>query len=192
MTRISLVDEAHKAVRKILKSGDCAVDATVGNGHDTAFLARQVGPDGRVFGFDIQKKALEITRQRLQQNHSLNQVQLFQANHVQLRALIPGRFHGRIQAIMFNLGYLPGGDKTVITRTESTLAALEDSLKILSPEGLLSVLAYPGHPGGDRESENVLDWIRRLDSNHYNATRFDNEQQSYNAPRLFLIEPKSS
>jgi ubiquinone/menaquinone biosynthesis C-methylase UbiE len=67
MTKLSLVQQAHQAVEAVLKPGDITIDATVGNGHDTLFLATRVGATGKVYGFDIQQEALDSAYQRLQQ-----------------------------------------------------------------------------------------------------------------------------
>ena len=103
-----------------LRPGDVVVDATMGNGHDTLFLSQCISPGGRVFAFDVQASALEETRKRIPQEMST----LFHAGHETMAQNIPAELHGRIAAVMFNLGYLPGSDKTCITRTETTLAAL--------------------------------------------------------------------
>lgn len=138
---------AHDAVRAVLRPGETAVDATAGNGHDTEFLARLVGPAGRVFAFDVQPAALDRTAARLRAA-GLGNVTLFCRDHAELAAAVPAGCAGRVGAAMFNLGYLPGGDKSVITRPDSTRAALSAALGLLRPGGVLTVVAYPGHPGG--------------------------------------------
>ncbi len=139
----------------MLRAGDLAVDATAGNGHDTLFLAERVGEDGRVIAFDIQAAAIDATRMRLEAAGLSGRVELHQASHGRLLETA-GR--GTVTAVMFNLGYFPGGDHAVITRTEETLAALGQALEALRPGGLLTIVCYPGHPGGDEESDAVLAW----------------------------------
>lgn len=106
------VDEAREVISKVVKKGDVAVDATAGNGLDTLFLAKLVGESGRVYAFDIQKEALENTRQRLQKEDLLSRVELIRAGHENMEEYVPGH----VSAVMFNLGYLPGGNHRVITR----------------------------------------------------------------------------
>ena len=136
MQRISLVNIAHNFIREVLRPGDIAIDATIGNGHDTVFLVEQVSPSGRVFGFDIQKAAIDSTwvkvesccrtGERARSNEPLRPkcLTLIQASHADMAELIPTHYHGNISATMFNLGYLPGGDKSIITQIESTVMAL--------------------------------------------------------------------
>ncbi len=144
--------KAHAVVSHYLKEGALAVDATAGNGHDTLFLARRVGDTGRVFAFDIQEQALGATAARLEQAGLDSRVEFIHGGHEQMASSLPPHSHGRIQAVMFNLGYLPGGDKATITRAEHSLPALEQARRLLAPGGIISVLAYRGHPGGLEES----------------------------------------
>jgi predicted methyltransferase len=148
---------------RVLAVGDIAVDGTVGNGHDTVMLAAAVGPTGRVFGFDIQPAAVAATRDRLQQSGLADRVVLFEAGHERFSELLPAEIQGRIRLIIFNLGYLPGGDKSVITCTQTTLAALAQAWDWLAPGGLLLVSLYPGHPGGDEETAAVRTWASELE-----------------------------
>ena len=171
MQRISLVNVAHNLIRDVLHPGDIAVDATVGNGYDTLFLVEQVSPSGRVFGFDIQQTAIESTKEKFQQTHSPECLTLIHASHADMSDKIPAHYHGNIKAIMFNLGYLPGGDKSVITQTDSTVTALTIASRILSPSGIITVMAYPGHPGGDMETDQVKNWCEQLDNNQFRTNQ---------------------
>ena len=157
-----LTHKAHVIVSRYLGDGQLAVDATAGNGHDTLFLARQVGDTGRVFAFDIQEQALRATAARLEQSGLDSRVKLIHGGHEQMAASLPPASHGRIQAVMFNLGYLPHSDKTTITRAEHSLPALEQARRLLAPGGIISVLAYRGHPGGLEESLAVKDALATL------------------------------
>ena len=154
-----LTDRVHEAVHAVLEAGDIAVDATVGNGHDTLWLARCVGPTGQVFGFDLQQRAIAATRYRLEQAECERQVTLLQRSHADLAVALPPAVRGTVRAVLFNLGYLPGGDKAFATRPGTTCAALDAARQVLAPTGLLSVMAYRGHPGGEPESEAVRQWF---------------------------------
>lgn len=188
MTRISLPETAHRFIKDSLKNGDIAIDATLGNGHDAFFLAELVGAQGHVYGFDIQAEAVENTKRRLSASGLLDRITLFQASHAAMERFIPHPHHDHIQAIMFNLGYLPGGDKTVITRTESTLAALNAACNLLAPGGRLSVLAYPGHAGGDSEAEAVQNWLATLEAGRFEHSTELSAVHKAQAPRLYRIE----
>ncbi|PKM11207.1 MAG: 16S rRNA (cytosine(1402)-N(4))-methyltransferase [Gammaproteobacteria bacterium HGW-Gammaproteobacteria-3] len=188
MKRISLVQEAHAIVRQYLQPGHNAIDATVGNGHDTLFLAQQVGPKGHVYGFDIQPQALASARLKLNQHNLDARVTLINESHARLAELVPQHAHARIQAVMFNLGFLPGSDKTVITQTESTLAALNAALRVLAFPGIITLIAYPGHVGGAEEACKVETWCGQQYLQRFSLRRIDSVQADSASPRLFVIE----
>ena len=182
MTRVSLTRVAHENLARHLQPGDLAVDATVGNGHDTLFLAQQVSPDGRVIGFDVQSVALDAARRLLDDAGLATLVDLRQRGHERLAETLPADWHGRVAAVTFNLGYLPGGDKQLITRAATTLPALQQALAALRRGGLVSLMVYRGHPGAADEVDAVDSWIRDLDT-RYRATRHESP-----GPLLHLIE----
>ncbi|MFW5735442.1 MAG: class I SAM-dependent methyltransferase [Oceanidesulfovibrio sp.] len=182
---------AHEAVARALEQADSsagssplAVDATVGNGHDSLFLARSVGGHGMVFGFDLQQRALDAARMRLTEAGVTERVALFHASHEHMAELLPAEAHGRIRAVMFNLGYLPGADKSVVTTPQSTVAALDAALSLLAPGGVISITAYPSHPGGAEETQTVRGWCAGLDS-PYKAMEYGMANRP-DAKRLFL------
>lgn len=146
-----------------LRPGDVVVDATAGNGHDTLFLARLVGPHGHVVAMDIQVEAINETRRRLQEAGVAEaNYTLIQRGHETMRESLPAAGLGVIRGIMFNLGYLPGSDKTVITRTDTTLAAVDAAIELLAPGGLLTIAIYPGHEGGADEQRAIATWGEAL------------------------------
>lgn len=148
------IEAAQRVVREVVRAGDVVVDATVGNGHDTVFLAQLVGPAGRVLGFDVQAAAIASTRHRVDEAGVGAWVELFEESH----ANMAGRLD-EAAAVMFNLGYLPGGDHAVITRSEESLSAIRAAVDLLRPGGVLAVVCYPGHPGGDVESAAVAELV---------------------------------
>jgi len=156
-----LTETAHAAVRAVLGPGETAVDATAGNGHDTAFLAGLVGPGGRVFAFDVQSEALDRTAARLRAA-GLTNVVLLRRDHADLAAALPADCEGRVGAVMFNLGYLPGGDKSLKTRAESSRAAVAAALGLVRPGGVVTVVAYPSHPGGADEAAAVRRFVEAV------------------------------
>lgn len=187
MKRISLVNVAHDLIGDILGPGDIAIDATVGNGHDTVFLAEKISPSGHVYGFDIQQAAIDSTRDKFRQTHTSDCLTLIHASHADMGEKIPVQFHGKIRVIMFNLGYLPGGDKSVITRTGSTLTALAIASRILASNGIITLLAYPGHQGGDLETDQVEKWCGQLDTTQFESRTIYSTEHKDTAPRLFVI-----
>ena len=141
---LRLTDMAHDLIRAAIAPGAWVVDATVGNGHDTATLADAVGPTGHVIGFDAQAAALASVRVRL---GAIQNVTLHHCGHEHLAAHLPVEARHRLSAVMFNLGYLPGAEKAVITRAETTIAALGQAVAHLAVGGRISVMLYTGHPG---------------------------------------------
>jgi SAM-dependent methyltransferase len=155
---------AHEFASQALREGDLAVDATCGNGHDTLHLALLVGPKGKVVAIDVQADALEQTRARLESTGLESpEIQLIHACHSRM-----GEFVAPSSAalVMFNLGYLPGGDHTHTTRADTTAAALDQAVEALRPGGLLMVTCYPGHPEGAIEAETVKNWMKTAASHH--------------------------
>ena len=187
MQRISLVKQAHSLIKDTLQHGDIAIDATLGNGHDALFLTELVGPTGLVFGFDIQASAIENTRERFRLA-KLESPTLILASHALMSEKIPEQYHGKVRTIMFNLGYLPGGDKHLITQTESTLVALQSAGKLLAKDGLLTIMAYLGHPGGDDEALKVAQWCSQLAPLYFNYQLTLSEADKPSAPKLFTIQ----
>jgi hypothetical protein len=187
MNRISLVKEAHNLIKDRLQPGGIAIDATVGNGHDTLFLVEQVMPAGKVYGFDIQQAALDSARSKCGQLSDPECLTLIHASHALMAEKIPGQHHGKISVVMFNLGYLPGGDKSIITCTDSTLQALNSASRLLATGGLITILAYPGHPGGDRETDQVKHWCGQLDTDQFRVSTVYSMEHKDSAPRLFMV-----
>ncbi|MFI3187645.1 MAG: class I SAM-dependent methyltransferase [Methylococcaceae bacterium] len=187
MKRISLVNTAHDLIKAILNPGDKAIDATAGNGHDTLFLAEHISPYGHVYGFDIQQAAIETTREKFLKTHLSACLTLIHDSHANMADNIPEHDHGKIKVIMFNLGYLPGSDKSVITLTGSTLSALTVACDILACNGIITLLAYPGHPGGDQETDQVSNWCAQLDSKKFEVSTVYSTEAKDSAPRLFVI-----
>ncbi|GLI58792.1 hypothetical protein VaNZ11_000550 [Volvox africanus] len=167
-TGARLTTAAQAVWAQVLQSGDIAVDATCGNGHDTVFLAQTIGPNGHVYGFDIQDAAISSTRKRLESHLAADcrpRITLHQACHSRMQELCGS---GLARVVAFNLGYLPGaGDKTVVTATQSTLAAVEAALEVVMPGGVISILAYVGHPGGKEEYEAVRRIVSELSPSYW-------------------------
>ncbi|MEM1128732.1 MAG: class I SAM-dependent methyltransferase [Bacteroidota bacterium] len=183
---LSAVAQAHVLVERAVHAGATVVDATAGNGHDTAYLARLVGPAGRVLAFDVQPEALAATRHRLVTAGLLDRVRLVAQGHETMAGEVGEA--PRLQAVMFNLGYLPGGpSKALTTQPRTTLVALEAAWARLAPGGLITVVCYTGHPGGLEETRAVEAWATGLEAGQARmlSYRFLNQTAP---PRLLAIE----
>ncbi|MBI2354506.1 MAG: methyltransferase domain-containing protein [Deltaproteobacteria bacterium] len=175
---------SHLLLRQFVRPGDTAVDATCGNGNDTLLLAELVGASGRVWAFDIQEEAVGQTAARLAAAGHAGRVEIIRSGHEYLAEHVGGG----VSAVVFNLGYLPGGDRTVITRSETTLAALEQALDILKPGGILAVTVYPGHDGGGHERRSVDAWATGRDPRKFHSWRLGQVNVPTTAPYLVMIQ----
>lgn len=175
---------AHWLAERALAAGDVAVDATCGNGHDTLALARLVGPKGRVTAFDIQPAALEVTRRALAAaDLDDGRVRLVHDCHTRLAAHVAP---GSAAWVMFNLGYLPGGERAVTSHTDTTLAALDAARAVLRPGGVLAVTCYPGHPEGALEARAVEHWLRAHAADGARVAEYRHPFTRKPAPTLWL------
>ncbi|GAA5483275.1 class I SAM-dependent methyltransferase [Haloferula sargassicola] len=166
MTKRATV-RAHEVVMKVVREGDVVIDATAGNGHDTVFLAARIGESGKVVAFDVQAAAIESARARVEAAGFGKRVEFFCESH----AAMADRVSQGVAAVMFNLGYLPGADHGVITETGETLRALAAAVSLLKPGGVLTVVCYPGHAGGDEEAAAVTEWARNAGGEVFPAAR---------------------
>ncbi|MFW5648587.1 MAG: class I SAM-dependent methyltransferase [Candidatus Alkaliphilus sp. MAG34] len=170
-----------------ISKGDVVVDATMGNGNDTLFLARCVGPNGSVFSFDIQQIALDRTLKNLTDNE-LNgyNVRLIRDSHEN----IENYPINSISAAMFNLGYLPQGDHSIITRPSSTIKGIKSVLKLLRTRGIISIIIYYGHRGGMEEKQQVLNFVESLSNKDFIVMNCCYINQENNPPVIIFIEKK--
>lgn len=180
------LDCAHDWVRRVVRPGARVVDATAGNGHDTVFLAGLVGESGRVSAFDIQPVALARTRLALEAAGLAERVELHACSHARMAAFVPGG----ISAAMFNLGYLPGGDKSLTTNTVETLPALDAAFGLLAGGGLLTIMCYPGHDGGRDECDAVCAAWARLPLDQGLVCRVQSFNGAPDAPFLLAVQKK--
>lgn len=179
---------AHRILADQIPAGSCVVDATVGNGHDTEFLAALVGDSGRVHGFDVQLAALHSAKERLRAAGLDHRVRWHHEGHESLADHVDDP----LRAVMFNLGYLPGGDHGLTTTAATTLEACSSAAALLVEGGVLSLVLYRGHPGGDMEAQAVESWILGLDASHWSVARYSPLGRRREAPSLLLAskEPR--
>ena len=185
--RERLTTVAHNIIREFLKDGDIAIDATAGNGNDTLLLAKLTAPNGRVYAIDTQAIALQRSAQRLAEIRA-DHVRLLCADHADLAALIPDYLHGKVSVIAFNLGYLPGGDETIVTQVSSSTKAVGAALRFLKQGGLCSILCYRGHAGGQAETDAISGLLDKLDTTRYRVERHASDTTNVVAPLLFIVK----
>ena len=183
--RRPLTKLAQEAVASVVCNGDTAIDGTVGNGFDTCFLAEKVGDTGQVIGFDVQKKAIESTLERLKAT-GFNNVRLLFESHEKIASIVA---KNTVKAVMFNLGYLPGGDHSLITEPRSSTKGIAAAIETLTNDGILTVLAYRGHSGGEEEFTAVERLLQQYSDKHA-VERIDSTPPKPTSPVLFVLKLK--
>ncbi|AXQ78136.1 SAM-dependent methyltransferase [Streptococcus chenjunshii] len=173
------LDLSHDFLAEVLDSSSTALDATMGNGYDTVFLARLAK---QVYAFDIQEQAALQTQNRLQEL-GLTNVQIILDGHEHV-----DRYVGEIKAAVFNLGYLPKADKSVITKPETTLQALQKVLDCLLIGGRVAIMVYHGHTGGKEEKDAVLAFAENLPQTQFSVMLYQPLNQKNTPPFLIMIE----
>ena len=178
--------ELHKYfIRNHLHPGDVAVDFTMGNGHDTEFLSITVGESGHVYAFDIQEQALASTARRLREAGCPENYTLIHDSHQYVKNYVKTPF----RAGMFNLGWLPGGDKSITTLRESTMSAVEAAIDLMDRDAILNIAVYPGHAEGDAEGQMLCTYLSGISRHKICATRV-NILNSPTSPYFIVIETK--
>lgn len=170
---------AHAFLEEVVTDEDIVVDATMGNGHDTLFLARLAK---KVYAFDIQEQAVEQTTKRLAEA-KLDNVELLLTGHENVDQYVES-----IKAAIFNLGYLPSADKTVITQPHTTIQALEKLCQRLVAGGRIAIMIYYGHAGGDVERDAVLGFVSQLSQQEFTVALYKTINQINQPPFLVMIE----
>ena len=178
--------ELHKYfIRNHLHPGDVAVDFTMGNGHDTEFLSKTVGESGHVYAFDIQEQALASTARRLREAGCPENYTLIHDSHQYVKNYVKTPF----RAGMFNLGWLPGGDKSITTLRESTMPAVKAAIELMDRDAILNIAVYPGHAEGDAEGQMLCTYLSGISRHKICATRV-NILNSPTSPYFIVIETK--
>jgi len=163
MNKDNINTVAHRYLNSYLTKDHVAVDATCGNGNDTLFLAKRCK---KVIGFDIQKQAIENTEQRCKDYRNIEL-------HLLSHALMDQVVKEPVDCIVFNFGYLPKADPSIITQPDTSLKAVQTAWNLLKPDGLLVLCCYVGHPGGQEETNVLLKWIEQQDLNVVMSYRQD-------------------
>ena len=165
--KYQITEYCHQFLSEYIAEGDVCIDATAGNGHDTEFLCRLAGAGGKVYAFDIQEKALENTRKKplentrkkLEEDGFLSRARLICDGHERMEEHVKEM----VSAVVFNLGYLPGGDHACATKASTSLEAVKAAMRLVKPGGVISLCIYSGGDTGYEEREVLLDWLKDVD-----------------------------
>ncbi|MDD2469916.1 MAG: class I SAM-dependent methyltransferase [Bacilli bacterium] len=179
----SILNKVKQILETTLKPKDIVIDATIGNGNDTLFLCDLVDK-GHVYGFDIQAEAITRTKKLLDDNNKQNYT-LYKESHDKMLEILP-HLEKRVSVILFNLGYLPKGDKTITTSYKTSVKAIEHSLKLLNNEGICLIVIYPGHKEGKKEDIQINKYLQTINKN-YEVNYYHNTDNK-EAPYLVMIK----
>ncbi|MCI6004551.1 MAG: class I SAM-dependent methyltransferase [Blautia sp.] len=184
MKNFRITEWCSRFIQEQVNEGDICIDATMGNGNDTLLLCSLCGETGTVLAFDIQDLALEHTKKLLDSHHALQNYRLILDSHTNMRHYASEE---TVSCIVFNLGYLPGGDHALATRSETSIQALEESLVLLKKGGMISLCIYSGGDSGFEERDAVLSWLSSLDSRKYLVLKTEYYNRPNNPPIPVII-----
>lgn len=184
-----ILNYSHYLLEESVREGDVVIDATCGNGNDTLFLSKLVGETGHVFAFDIQKQAIENTKKLINDN-GFDHVSVINDSHSHMNKYLPEGIDDEIGGAIFNLGYLPRSDKSIITKGESTITAIDAILTQLKKNGLIVIVVYHGHEGGKSEKEMILKHVIHLDQKQYAVLQYGFINQKNNPPFIIAIQKR--
>ncbi len=178
---MKILPAAKKLIEEAVSPGDTVVDATCGNGHDTKFLAELTGPSGFVYSFDIQRSAIENARELTE---GLSNIEYILDSHSRIK----NHVRTPVRAAMFNLGYLPKGDKSITTKSESTIEALMQLFDLLIPGGRIVIVVYHGHEDGKEERDALYDYLSGVPQKTASILEYRFINQRNNAPFILCME----
>lgn len=167
-------------VKEYLNNPKRIVDMTLGNGHDSFWL-KEAFPEAELIGFDIQKNALENSEKRLEE---FDKITLIHDGHENILNYIKKE----IDFGIYNLGFLPGGDKTITTEKDTVLSSLQDLLSILKIGGFILITCYPGHPEGKEEANMLENFLKEQDQKDFTIVKYNFLNQKNDPPFVLSIE----
>lgn len=164
MKNYQITEWCHHFIRDHVKEGDCCIDATAGNGNDTQLLCELVGEQGKVFAFDIQEEAIANTKKRLEEAGVSERAEVILDSHVNMGTYAA---EASVSCIVFNFGYLPGGDHNLATKGNTSIQAIHEGLRLLKKGGMMSLCIYSGGDSGFEERDAILNELKVLDRKRY-------------------------
>lgn len=191
MRRLANLGGAREWARAFIEAnveeGAKVIDATMGNGYDTEWLAKLVGETGKVYAFDVQPEAVENTKKRLEEENLLSRATLYLKGHENIGLTV----RSMVDAVVFNLGWLPGFEKSIRTKCDTTLSAVNQALSMLKIGGVMTICVYPGHKEGDEELKTLTEWAEGLNEKQFDALIFRYANISKKPPVLIAITKRN-
>ncbi|MDO5359916.1 MAG: class I SAM-dependent methyltransferase [Jeotgalicoccus sp.] len=174
-----ILPTAKTFIEEVVKAEDILVDATCGNGHDSSFLAR-LAPDGHVYSFDVQADAINSAKEK----YNKPNISFIHDGHENISNYISSP----VKAGIFNLGYLPGGDKSITTAYDTTITAINDLFNLLTAGGRIVIVVYHGHDSGKVERDALLETLSAWPQDKAQVLQYQYINQKNSAPFLLVIE----
>ena len=184
MRKYQITEWCLRFIREHVKEGDICIDATAGNGNDTLALCQLVGESGKVIAFDIQETAIVNTKKRLEENGVVDRAEVYLESHINMDKYVE---ENSVSCIVFNFGYLPGGDHNLATRKESSIEAIHTGLRLLRKGGLMSLCIYSGGDSGFEERDAILEELKTLDGKKYLVIKSEYYNRPNNPPMPVMI-----
>lgn len=178
--KLNTIHLAQAWIRQFVHEGDLCLDATAGRGHDTVFLCEIVGPSGKVIAFDVQEEAVSSTKALLMEKGYEADVHL--TSHTHMAEYVKPE---SVSGIMFNFGYLPGGDHQIATQKESSIEAIEKALNLLKIDGGMALCIYHGGDTGFEEKDAIMEYLKEIDHKRYTVIVSDFYNRP-NCPPIFV------
>lgn len=185
-----IIQFSHHLIEEAVNKGETVIDATCGNGHDTVFLSNVVGENGHVYGFDIQEQAILKTQEKLA-SHKIKNATIIKDSHSNAIHHLTVDQLTSLGGAIFNLGYLPGSDKGIVTKSETTILAIEGILSHLKENGIVVLVVYHGHAGGSVEKQNIMEYAHQLNQEQYSVLYYGFINQKNTPPFIIAIEKKT-
>ncbi|MBR5047567.1 MAG: class I SAM-dependent methyltransferase [Eubacterium sp.] len=176
MKRIPITGWCQERIRQLMPDPRLCVDATAGTGRDTLFLCRISPEEGKILAMDIQEEALTQARNRITEAGYKDKVRFICDGHQNMDRYLPDS--PGVDLIMFNLGYLPGGDHSIATALPTTIEAVTKGLSLLKDGGLMTLMIYSGGDSGYEERDGLLPYLQSLDYRRYTVI----QESFYNKP----------
>lgn len=170
---------SHYLIENRVKNNIRACDMTAGNGNDSKFILDKKNPK-ILYAFDIQKLSQERCQKLIGQRENFK---FILDDHKNIEKYI----EEKIDLFIYNLGFLPRGNKSITTNYKSVIKSLESALSLLNKNGLILITFYPGHEAGKDEAFYVGIFLKNLDQKKFHLIKYDFYNQINTPPFLISI-----
>ena len=176
---------SHQFMAAHIREGAFCIDATAGKGRDTLFLCRLVGESGRVLALDIQPDAVAQTTALLTVEGVIHRAEVVQTCHSRMGDYAAP---ASVDGIMFNFGWLPGGDHNTFSHADTSVAAVKAALDLLKVGGVMTLCLYYGRQNGTAERDALLAFLPTIDNRRYTVIRGDFTNRTGDVPiPMFIV-----